>query len=131
MPDYLLDVTLWLYVAIAVVSAWGLFLFIWWWKNIGNASEIYIYFTILLASKAFYSGLGAVARYFHINDNDLSDFSDFTNSFVWTTRSAIHLFIITVIVIRMSMRMFATIKKANRFKLEEESEGSDVQGSNR
>jgi hypothetical protein len=128
MPEnYLYDLCFWIYVAIVVVALYGFLLFVWWWKKVGHASEVYICFTILLASEAFYNFWNALARYLRFNDLDLSDYMGLMDHPIWRYRAVFHLVILTVIVVRMTMRAVSTIQKAKRFTLED----SDVQNTNR
>ncbi len=75
MPDILLcDPCFWIYIAIVLVCLYGLALFAWWWYKIGHASEVYIYFMVLLTSEAFYNSFNALARYTRFSGKDLAEF---------------------------------------------------------
>jgi len=127
MPEFYCDPCFWVYVAIVVVALYGFFLFVWWWHKVGHASEVYFYFTALLFSEALYNSFNALARYFRFNDSDLSDYMQLMDHPLWQYRAILHLIILTVIVARMTMRAVSTMKKAKRFKLED----NDVSNSNR
>lgn len=85
----------------------------------GHASEVYIYFTILLASEAFYNFFNAFARYLKFTDSDLTGYMQLIDSPVWEFRAVFHLFILSVIIGRMTLRAIATLRKVRRFKVEE------------
>lgn len=121
------DPCFWIYLAIVVVSLYGLGLFIWWWYKIGHASEVYIYFTVLLASEAFYNLFNAVARYTRFSDTDLTNYLWLMDSPLWEFRATFHLFILSVIIGRMTLRAITTLRKVKRFQLEDD----DVPGTNR
>lgn len=124
MPEsYLCDPCFWIYVAIVLVSIYGFLLFVWWWRKVGHPSEVYIYFTILLASEAFYNFFNALARHLRFNDNDLSDYMGLMDHPIWNFRAVFHLIILSTIIGKMTLRVISTLKKAKRFKLEN---GKDV-----
>jgi hypothetical protein len=129
MPDLLLcDPCFWIYLAIVVVCFYGLALFAWWWYKVGHASEVYIYFMVLLASEAFYNMFNALARYTRFSGKDLSEFLWVLDSPAWEFRALFHLMILSVIIGRMTLRAITTLRKVKRFKLEDLK---DVPGSNR
>ena len=123
----LFDSAFWFYFLTSLVSLLGLSLFIWWWKKVGTASEIYFYFTLLMASESFRSAVNAYARYCRFNDNDISDYLAVMVHPIWNLRALIHLIILFVIVLRMVQRTISTMAKVKRFKLEEDN----VQDPNR
>ncbi len=114
------------YSAIVIVALYGFCLFLWWWKKVGQASEIYIYFTILLLSEAIYNFFNALARYFR-DTNDIELYWSLMDSPIWVLRAVFHLLVLSTIIGCVTVRAIKTTRKANRFKVEED----DVPNTNR
>jgi hypothetical protein len=109
-----------------IVALYGFCLFLWWWKKVGQASEIYIYFTILLLSEAIYNFFNALARYFR-DTNDIELYWSLMDSPIWVLRAVFHLLVLSTIIGCVTVRAIKTTRKANRFKVEED----DVPNTNR
>lgn len=111
---YWCDPCFWIYVAIVVVALYGLALFLWWWNKCGKASEVYIYFTLLLASEAFYNFFNALSRYYRTNDEDPTDFFNLLNHPIWRIRAFIHLCILFAIMASMTWRIIKLYRRGER-----------------
>lgn len=99
------DMTTLIYVLKTVVSTYGFGMFVWWWRRIGRASEIYIYMTIIFLGIAIASGIIVFARvYFGFGEN--SYYIYFVNSVWWSLGPLIILVALVAIDVRMTRRIY-------------------------
>lgn len=125
------DFCFWTYILIVLIALYGIGLFVWWWLKVGHASEVYKYFIVLLFSEAFYNFFNALARYFRFNDEDTTDYLMLMDHPIWKLRAAFHLIVLSLIIGRMTVRAVRTIRKARRFKTQDDNGGDNVQGTDR
>ncbi len=115
LPEAVLhDPVFWAYSGIVLVTAYGFALFLWWWHRARKASEVFIYFMILLASESFYNLFNAMSRYLLYNDHDKTDYFSFLGTTFWQSRAFIHLGVLTLIIARMTMRAIKSIREEGK-----------------
>lgn len=99
-----------LYVLLSITTMYGSGLFIWWWwKNNWNASNVYIYITLLFISMAFRNALDAVAFYDRVLDNYPDTW--IYDHWMWPVRIIGLLMANSLIVGHMSYRAFVQRRK--------------------
>jgi hypothetical protein len=115
------DLCFWVYIGIAIISLYGFCLFFWWWRLGGHASEVYIYVMLLMLSNFLYYSINSYARFIFVTDiNNTNAYEDIINSLFWNVRAIPNLIIISLIVIRMSIRARHTVSAMKRVAKESE-----------
>ena len=112
------DAAFLLYLFLTLVSLYGFILFSWWWAKIGEVSDVYAYVTYLFASIVFMNAPQTYIRYIFIIDGTNTVYDSIVVSTMWTFRSVPCLIVITILVCKMTLRAYRTIRTAKRFKVE-------------
>jgi hypothetical protein len=91
------------YVACIAVSFYGFLLFVWWWRKVGKPSDVFVCVTMWFATNGISDTIslyGSIVR-----TKDMSAFIDLVSSDLWYIRRIPELVILTVLVVRMTMRV--------------------------
>ncbi len=112
------DTAFLLYFFLSLVSLYGFILFSWWWVKIGEVSDVYAYVTYLFASLVFINAPQAYVRYVFVESGTNVIYDSIVTSTIWTLRSTPCLIVISVLVVKMTLRAYRTIRSAKRFKVE-------------
>lgn len=97
------DVTLWVYMAIAVVGFYGFLLFGWWWgKNKFHSSAMYCYVMVLFLATAVSDAICVRARWLRHIDYDA--YTVLLDSWVWHSRKILILVVLCCIASHMTWR---------------------------
>jgi hypothetical protein len=99
-----IDWATFVYIVKAIVSIYGFGMFVWWWRRIGRASEIYIYMTIIFLGIAIASGFIIYARVVYGFESE--SYIYFVKSVWWSIGPLIILIALLAIDIRMTRRIY-------------------------
>jgi hypothetical protein len=98
------DIALFLYIWTSLACWYGFALFLWWWYKVKRASKVYAYMTFLLAGIGYATTMAGVSRVYFLTGN--YDFvHNLLASHVWEYRLVPMSVILTVIVVRMTLRI--------------------------
>jgi hypothetical protein len=106
------DGALILYLVGIVVSLYGFGLFLWWWKKVGSATDVYIFMAFLFGANAFSDAIAAYSRYLRLNCQD--DFVDFSTSCWWFIRRVPEIIVLIIFVSRMTWRIYDAKSRESR-----------------
>jgi hypothetical protein len=98
-----LDNVLWIYICSVVISFCGFGLFVWWWRKIGSATNIYIYVSLLFATNAFSDVLAGYSRY--LKRVNIEEYLELNDSGLWIFRRIPELIVLFIFVISMLRRV--------------------------
>jgi hypothetical protein len=113
------DLTTTIYVVIALVCGYGFHLFTWWWWRIGRATDVYIYVTGVFFSVGITAWVGVYSRYLHYANPEY--YHIFIKSWKWAVGPLMVGAVLTLICVRMTMRVVRTYLHRSGF-LEERRE---------
>ena len=91
------------YIACIAVSFYGFLLFAWWWRKVGKPSDVFVCVTMWFITNGvsdLISLYGSIMR-----TNNAAAYSILVNSDLWYIRRIPELVILTVLVVRMTMRV--------------------------
>ena len=111
----IVDLALVMYSAGVVVSLYGFFLFLWWWKKVGSATDVYIFISLLFAANAFSDATAGYARWLKVYSPD--QYLTFMDCGVWAWRRVPELIVLIVFVSRMTWRVFDAKRREGRGEL--------------
>lgn len=98
------DLTLIIYITIALVTTFGAWLFVWWLaRNKFHASSVYLYVTILIIGEAIRSWINVKGRSLALAND--GSFLPFTMEWIWVLRSVLTLVGMGAIVGHMTYRV--------------------------
>jgi len=98
-----IDMSLVFYLIAVAVSLYGFVLFLWWWKKVGAATDVYIYVSLLFGTNAFSDAVAAYSRYLRLNHP--IDFVEFSTSCWWLLRRVPEIIVLIILVSRMTWRV--------------------------
>jgi len=98
------DVALFVYIWTSLACWYGFGLFLWWWIRQKKASKVYVYMTFLLAGIGYATSMAGVSRVFFLG-GDYNAVHRLLDSRLWEYRLFPMAIILTVIVVRMTMRI--------------------------
>ena len=96
------DTALLLYVTCAIVSGYGLALFVSWWAKVGKASAVYKYITFLFLGIFLNNSINTYARL-----STLSGHVEYLYSWWWEVRGLLILVCVSLIVGHMTYRLIS------------------------
>jgi len=105
----LTDVTVWLYVAIILVSFVGFLLFVWWWQKNDRATTVYKYVMLLFACEIISQAGHLHTRIVRYIDPDRA--AAIINSWLWPARLVPLLIVYTAIVTMVLLRVMSNSKQ--------------------
>jgi hypothetical protein len=106
--DYccLLDPTIIIYSATAIISLVCFILYAWWWISLGKASHVYMAITLLFLSTFFTNLMNLFARILFVYDKE-ENVTIFLNSNIWQFRSIVGLIIMIYLLSFTISRMIS------------------------
>jgi hypothetical protein len=118
------DLTWWIYLLTAVISAYGTGLFVWWsWLNGFRSSSVFLYTLLWLAGTFILSGVNLYARGLTLTDPQL--FRAFTDTLWWPARNLIILVVLIVLCAHMSVRACTWARHKNGIPRNRRAEDRD------
>ena len=103
------DQAFWAYGVNFCLALYGFGLFVWWWKKIGHATEVYAYITLLFLTEIMVYGGNVHIRI--LKAADPMEALRFSDSLVWAARTWVHAAVLAAIIFRMTIRVIGTLKK--------------------
>ena len=109
MDDFVFDFAGMVYTYGMFLSYFTFGLFFWWLLKVKTASDVYIYVMLLILGNGISDSFSVVARWLKLFIGvDL--WIHFVDSNIWAMRRIPELIILTVIFVRMSIRLRKTLK---------------------
>lgn len=107
--DFYTDFTVYLYLAITVISVAGVILFIADWLRLGAATKVYKYITLLLLGHAIKQSVEIYSIYIR-ESGRMEDFLNFIHSPFWDLRMLFIIVPLAMLVGKMYWRTFIRLK---------------------
>lgn len=105
-----------IYLLSTFACAYGLLLFLWWWKKTGKATTIYIYVTLLFAAELIAKTIHMITGYILVVQNNPNAFVDIILSHIWWIAELPSLIIFTLMLYAMTKRLHHTMTELRRIK---------------
>jgi hypothetical protein len=109
MNDLVFDFAGMVYTYGMFLSYFTFGLFFWWLLKVKTASDVYIYVMLLILGNGISDSFAVVARWLKMFVG-IDPWVQFVDSNIWAVRRVPELIILTVIFIRMGMRLRRTLK---------------------
>lgn len=105
-----------MYLIGSVFCAYGLLMFLWWWKKTGKATTIYIYVTLLFGAELIEKIIHMWTGYILVVEQNHSLFVDILLSDLWWLSEFPSLVVFTIIIFIMTRRIYHTAIELKRAK---------------
>jgi hypothetical protein len=97
-----------MYLLSSCISWFTFMLFIWWWAQTRTASEIYKYFTFMIAANAISDMTALYSRTLIFINHEA--YMSFVQTWIWNIRRVPEMMIMSIIGLRMIGRIIQTLK---------------------
>jgi hypothetical protein len=105
-----LDLIFYIYIFGALVSCYGFGLFLWWWKTVGVATDIYALIAFLFLTNGFSDSISVYSRYLKLYGNP-NEMLEFHSCDIWLYRRVPEIIVLTIIMVKMTLRVITTKNK--------------------
>jgi hypothetical protein len=99
-----------------LISLYGFFVFLWWWRRVGTASSTYIFVALIFGTNAFSDVVAGYLR--HIKDTEgIQSSLDFQNTCLWVLRRIPELIVLTIFCYSVTKKIIVARREEKEGKL--------------
>jgi hypothetical protein len=101
----------WIYLACAIVTGWGLIIFLWWWIKVKKTTEVYKYVVILLFAEFLEKSIFAFLRCWGLSDATIFLYKLMFSKYAWVIFTAPTTIAFGLLVGAMTIRLYRSYFK--------------------